>query len=339
MPKLEELIKNDKITQRLLDYLLKTLNFSIEEELESQTILTYPKLEQALGLRHEILEAQIHSLLELGILQKKEAKKVQCCPKCQSISMHPSMICPSCNSSQMVRVELIEHLKCGYVGPEHEFNVKESFQCPKCGRTLTQIGVDYRRTGPMYVCSCGQKFSAPKELWVCNECDNMFSPENIGTRLLNEYYLPEENKTTIIGLFFDLKPIINYFFEMGFQVVSPALVVGFSGAEHSYDILGINNSNKKSIILRLYFDEKGMGVRQIAGLYAEAMDSVVIRKGLKRPEHIIALCVPKAEQNARRQAEVYGIICVEAYDSVDALDKLKKSNWHGTIVKYQSLLP
>jgi predicted RNA-binding Zn-ribbon protein involved in translation (DUF1610 family) len=338
MTKLEDLARNNRFTQLLLNSLLKAENFTIEEELESLTLLRYPKSEQFLGLRSETLEEQIQVLSELGVLGKKEIRRIPCCPKCQGISMRPSRRCPSCNSDQISRRELLEHLKCGHIGTEEEFTGKEGLLCPKCGRKMIQIGVDHRRVGPMYVCSCGQRFSAPLETWTCNGCGNEFSPDQLAARPLHAYYLLEKMKTEIRGLLFDLKPLVEYFSEMRFQVTSPGLVVGFSGAEHRYDMLGIDPSRKESVVLRLCLDEKEVDVLQIAGLYAEAMDSVITRRGLRRPDHIIVLCVPRAEPSARRQAEIFGITCIDAYDSAEAVQKIRESPWHERVVKYQSLL-
>jgi len=338
MTKLKDLARSNRFTQLLLNNLLKTEGFTIEEGLESRTLLRYPKIEQILGLRSETLEEQIRLLMELGVLEKKEIKRVTCCPKCQGISMRPSRRCPSCGSEQITRSELLEHLKCGHIGSAEEFTGKEGLLCPKCGRKMIQIGVDHRRVGPMYVCSCGQRFSVPVETWICSECGNEFSLDQLSTRPLHAYYLLENKKAEIRGLLFDLKPLVEYFSEMQFQVTSPGLVVGFSGAEHRYDLLGIDASRKRSVVVRLCFDEKDVDVLQIAGLYAEAMDSVIIRRGLKRPDHVVALCVPRVEQSARRQADVFGITCIDAYDSAEAVEKLRESSWHERTVKYQSLL-
>jgi len=338
MTELENLVKNNAFTQLLLNSLLRTENPTIEEQLESRTVLRYPKVEQNLGLRHEILEEQIRLLTELGVLRKREIDSIACCPRCHSISMRPSLSCPSCSSKQITRKELLEHLRCGHIGPEEEFTTREGIICPKCGRKVIQIGVDHRKVGPMYSCSCGKRFSIPIEKWVCNECGNDFSPEQLAKRPLHVYYLSEEKRAEIGGLLFDLKPFVEYFSKMQFQVTSPGLVIGFSGAEHRYDILGIDASRKESVVLRLCIDEKEVDVLQIAALYAEAMDSVVMRKGLRRPDHIIAVCVPRLEPGARKQGEALCITCIEAYDSVEALEKLKASSWREMIVRYQSLL-
>jgi len=82
MTKLEGLARSNRFTQLLLNNLLKTEGFTFEEGLESRTLLRYPKIEQILGLRSETLEEQIRLLMELGVLEKKEIKRVICCPKC-----------------------------------------------------------------------------------------------------------------------------------------------------------------------------------------------------------------------------------------------------------------
>jgi len=176
------------------------------------------------------------------------------------------------------------------------------------------------------------------EAWVCNECGNESPPGQLSTRPLHAYYLREERRAEVRGLLFDLKPLIEYFSGMQFHVTSPGLILGFSGIEHSYDMLGIDASRRKSMVLRLCYDEKEVDILQISALYVETMDSVVTRKGLRRPDHVIVLCVPKASQSARRQAEVFGITCIDAYDSSEAVEKLRGSPWQATTVKYQSLL-
>jgi Zn finger protein HypA/HybF involved in hydrogenase expression len=96
-------------------------------------------------------------------------------------------------SSNYVQGNVIVHYSCGYVDFEEKFIESEtSLKCPKCGKSLKQIGIDYGNPGFAFKClDCEEFFNLPLELWVCKSCEHQFQlhqaiVENIYSYRLNE---------------------------------------------------------------------------------------------------------------------------------------------------------
>ena len=114
----------------------------------------------------------IEGLVRLGVLRKEVHDRVVSCAKCGSTGFLVRARCPYCGSPSFRGSAAIEHLTCGYVGFEHEFaSSKGKLLCPKCGRELRDLGVDYLRIAEVKKCEkCGEAFSAPILTYLCLSC-------------------------------------------------------------------------------------------------------------------------------------------------------------------------
>lgn len=99
------------------------------------------------------VEEYLETLVELGVLRKDLAEEIPVCSNCGSHRLLIRLTCPSCASTLLSKENFIEHLTCGYSGPEKEFRGKSGeMRCPECGRGLRALGVDYRRISNAYQC-------------------------------------------------------------------------------------------------------------------------------------------------------------------------------------------
>lgn len=100
-----------------------------------------------------------------GILEAKEYVSFPSCATCRSTSLILEILCPSCRKSDLSRIDLIVHYECGYMGGVEEF-AKDSYgtvdKCPRCGKSLKRVGIDYGRPGVGFRCQkCGAIFQYP----------------------------------------------------------------------------------------------------------------------------------------------------------------------------------
>ncbi len=148
---------------------------------DSKFAYTYPLIDIQFPEQDSI---RMFSILEL-IEKEKMAEKVfverlHYCNKCFSAHLNFKETCPKCNSSNLHIEDVIHHFSCGYVGEEREFIREGNYICPKCGRKLRHIGVDYDKPSVMYTCnSCGYKFQDPLVLSQCFYCEEEVPVENL----------------------------------------------------------------------------------------------------------------------------------------------------------------
>lgn len=63
------------------------------------------------------------------------------------------MICPSCHSESLERRPVYHHFLCAYVGPNYDFKImNDAMICPKCNRSLNEMGDDSEIIGYSYAC-------------------------------------------------------------------------------------------------------------------------------------------------------------------------------------------
>lgn len=118
------------------------------------------------------MEEALEDLVKEGILRAEPYVKLAVCGRCGSHKLIVRSVCPYCGSVKFERTSVIKHSLCGYSGLERDFLTPSGdLVCPKCGKRLKAIGVDYLRTSGLYHCKdCGREFSIPEMRYVCVDC-------------------------------------------------------------------------------------------------------------------------------------------------------------------------
>lgn len=117
-------------------------------------------------------------LSERNQLEKKPLYTEVGCPDCNSIKKTSKLECPECGTNKMSKGEVLEHLTCGHIDFRHSFHgSSDSLTCPKCGKMLRQIGVDYQKIGVNFKCVHGHLFNAPIHRYRCADCDREYTLE------------------------------------------------------------------------------------------------------------------------------------------------------------------
>jgi len=156
-------------------------------QIESTSTLTSnPKSE----IPVEKLVSTLKSLAEIGIVNAEPFRSVIACPDCQSLTATLYIECPECESTRMTKEEALEHFDCGNIDYRSKFDKGEgTLVCPKCGKKLKVIGVDYRKIENWYKCSNNHFFGQPNFKFVCSNCNGRFPLEDTRVDLLHNYKL------------------------------------------------------------------------------------------------------------------------------------------------------
>ncbi|MFA5079581.1 MAG: restriction endonuclease [Dehalococcoidia bacterium] len=183
----------------------------------------------------------LESLASAGILIKQPYEKFYVDPD-GLFQLVPIERCPRCDSSNIIKGQLVEHFSCGYVGLDRDFKQDSRYVCPKCRKDLRLIGTDYRNVGIHYRCQdCSEVFTVPVVKWRNMKTRKIWGSEELKEVEASSYQFSPDKKG---WLEFQLKPktqLVEFLKHQGYQVHELAQLTGRSGAVHTVDVLAIRD--------------------------------------------------------------------------------------------------
>ena len=222
-------------------------NFIIYEGLESIT--------KELG--EERVQELLRKLTATGHLLEKPQDSAIFCPHCNSIHIYSRYNCPKCQSYNVRRVQMIEHLFCGYIGDIKEFGNPAELICPKCSSNIgnyydakTADRADKRRSikviGSTFECDkCGSKFEKPLTSHTCERCGATFTYRDAIYERLPTYEptdkKPEPTPSEKISQ--PLQALFDIFSSKGYRVDLDTKLNGKSGVEQHFDLIATKDEN------------------------------------------------------------------------------------------------
>ena len=308
----------DRGTQILLSKFLSSEIKELEPIYDHKRGYRYPIVETIVGDASGV-EAFLNKLYEAKMLERKLYDKTIYCPKCNSPSISVRYCCPYCKSFDVQKSSLIEHVKCGYMGVEENFQKGNKLICPKCHEELKKLDVDYRKAGIWCTCNeCSKTFDIPVVSHFCRDCHGNSPFEEITIKEVYIYSLPEHVREEAALGWVLIAPIREFLIEEKFDVESPAFLKGKSGANHLFDIVASRGQIKReTIVIDLAASHENMVLEQpVIALFAKIFDV--------SPDHAYLIAIPKMSENGKKMAELYKIQVIEAKDQKEAINTLKE---------------
>jgi hypothetical protein len=320
MDKTERLeLYKDRNTQVFLNKFLGGEISELEPVYDPKVGYRYPVVEAIVGDASSA-ESFLNKLYEVGILERRLYDKIIYCPKCDSGSISIHYCCPYCKSYDVQRSALIEHVKCGYMDIEENFQKENKLVCPKCHEELRKLDVDYRKAGMWCACKdCGKSFDIPVTAHFCRNCHANFMFEDAIIKDIYAYALKEEVKEEVAIGWVVIAPIRDFLQENGFKVESPAFIKGKSGANHMFDIAAYKGeeeeaAQKVTVIDLATSAENAVSEQPVIALFAKIYDV--------SPEKAYLIAIPKMSENGKKMAELYSIKLIEAKNQKEAIKAL-----------------
>jgi diguanylate cyclase (GGDEF)-like protein len=156
--------------------------------LESACGYGYPDAQQVFKTAPGAEIERLEELANLGYLRAEFHDKIHICPTCSHHALNFRELCPQCQSANISIVQMIHHLRCGYVSTEREFQDGMQLRCPKCKHSLRHIGIDYERPSASFLCgACRFIFSEPKVSCLSLKCGQSFPVDRVPTRTIYSY--------------------------------------------------------------------------------------------------------------------------------------------------------
>jgi hypothetical protein len=239
-----------------------------------------------------------------GLLLKHDFQKLLVSPG-GSVQLMPVERCPSCDSEQIMRGQLIEHFHCGHIGLEEEFNSGLKQVCPKCHRELKLIGTDYRKPGARYVCnSCHGLFPTPTIKCRDLKTGEVYSLDELSQVNLYSYRLNEAHRKRLEFEFEPKKQLVDCLKRRDYNIQESVKVQGRSGATHTIDLLAsiddpITRHSVAIGILAASNDEMEVNIDTLFSFDSKIYDAGIDSK--------MVIAVPRLNAEAAKFAQRQGI--------------------------------
>jgi hypothetical protein len=308
----------DRDTQALLSKFLSGEINEIEPICDPKLGYRYPTVE-AIVDDPSCAEAFLNKLSEAEILERKLFDKTIYCPKCNSANISVRYCCPYCKSFDIQKSSLIEHVKCGYMDVEENFQKGSKLMCPKCHEELKKADVDYRRAGIWCTCKdCSKSFDIPLASHFCRDCRGIYTFEDILIKNVYSYTLRKEAREEAGLGWVLIAPIREFLVEEGFDVESPAFLKGKSGANHLFDIVACKGDvpRRVTVIDVATSTDNAVSEQPVIALFAKIYDV--------SPTSSFLIAIPKMGDNGKKMAELYNIQVIEAKNQKEAIRALKE---------------
>ncbi len=300
------------------EHLIDIMMTSKEAELKSAPDATYgcryPEVEKIVG-SVEGSAALLEKLATDGVLTKKLVNKFSSCPICHSPNVATLPLCPYCKSFNIDEHILLEHLRCGYIGPDSQFMREGRLLCPKCKEHLMKEGEDYRKIGVWFECQeCKKRFSEPLAPQQCRNCNATFQIKDADMVECYSYILSGEAGVKA-KRFKVLSPISALLRSVGYSVESRGRIEGKSGVSHIFDLSAAKGEER--LLMDVVRSETEVGEQSVITMFAKVYD-------LPPPSRGVLVAMPHLGKTARQLANLYQITIIEGGDAEEVTAKLKE---------------
>ena len=231
--------------QKLLRKLIKRGVLELTPTL-NKTGIRYVEAEETWKTADSVqVKGALENLEKKGALKSKFIDRVLTCPDCGSPEVYSKYACPKCNSINAEYTELLEHMKCGYIGSKDKFIKDSSLVCPGCQAELKEEAIHYRVIGNCYQCEkCGYRFDTPEIIHICQECRRTFTYQEAKYIKIFAYKITDETVNDFGRDLPILENIKKILVDKGFKVQLHPQITGASGVQHSFDILAEKNETR-----------------------------------------------------------------------------------------------
>ncbi len=276
---LEPKQKNEK-NRELLGKLVKRGITELKPTL-SKVGVHYVDVEENLS---DVSPTQVMTILKnlekKGAVEADVLDRVLTCSDCGSPEVYSKYACPRCHSFNVEYTELMEHMKCGYIGSKDKFTEGSSLVCPGCKTLINENGsskvsdlypeqTKCRTIGNCYLCEkCGYRFDAPEIVHFCQQCKRNFTPREGNYVKIYKYKITDKTLDEFGKDSSVLETISSVLQKNGYKVRLQTSLLGASGVKHLFDIVAEKNNTRLAIDLSTVGDTK-----DVVSLMGKKMDT------------------------------------------------------------------
>jgi predicted RNA-binding Zn-ribbon protein involved in translation (DUF1610 family) len=180
----------------------------------------YPELEEIIP-DPSICYSLLEELEKYGIVKKTFYDSVVVCPSCDSPKISVRFRCQSCESTNIDKGTMIEHIRCGNIDMHEKFVKGKKLVCPKCNEELRALNIDHRKPGILFKCNdCGNVMMEPKHEYTCGDCGKNFAINQLDVKKISAFIISRTHKPIINKWVKDFDDILESAREF-YREVSP----------------------------------------------------------------------------------------------------------------------
>lgn len=288
----------------------------LEPRFDYEQGISYPVAAEVARVPAEAVGPILDELSSLGVLVASVVNNVVVCPICGSFRFTASLRCPVCDSHNLVKGVMIEHLACGHLDVEKNFQRAGQLICPRCGKALKAIGVDYRRPGILYRClDCDGVSSNPRKRYTCNNGHNS-DEEGLIMCAVKAYRLNLAKRGLLEKETVEFEPLLCKFNDV-WSYKAPAVISGPSDVKHEFAFALWSKrmeSGQPDVVAEVCTHENEVSFTAVLAFQAKAMD-------VKAREKVI-IVMPALDERGKLLASSYGMQIIEAKTASELQEKL-----------------
>lgn len=323
--KKDQIESGDGEVKRLIDMITKSNEMTIKPVINfEKNIIEYPILAKIGRDPHDVDFLEKLATNSVNLLERQVFERVVVCPQhTEDLSVNVRLYCPHCSSSDVERLDLVEHKICGYIAEKKEFGVEDVEDikaCPNCKRQIKDFQKEIRQPGKWNICnSCNKKFDDVIIKLHCRRFDHDFDITKIESVVIPAFKINAdaiENMGTLTLIPQIKKIIIPY----GFEVEEMAAVKGKSGVAHQVSLYGYNNENK-TIVVFIKTAKGGVPDSEVNAAVVNVLDI--------SPTITIFVVIPSVSEMARVMASAHGINIITGTDINQIITEVRQviTNW------------
>jgi len=312
--------ETSKITQ-----LLKAIELSEEKMIVpnvdmNQGLITYPILDQ-IGedpTNLELLDKL--SSDSIDVLDKITYERLSVCPKHpESLSVTVRLLCPKCNSTDILKLHLIEHKRCGYISENINFDVAPDgtiSKCPSCKKEIKNMKSEIATPALWYTCDgCKEKFDDVSVKLHCRKYNHDFDINQShiitvpGFRIKN---LADISNSSISPILSQLKGLLKSY---EFSAEENYTVTGKSGNSHHINIYG-GDTHQRTVFVFIKNPNAENDNSELNSKIIEVLDTT--------PTVAILIGFPSISEKAKSITSSYNISLVTEQDPQEILTSIDR---------------
>jgi hypothetical protein len=307
----------DDMTEKILYKLKENAVSNLEPAFDQEIGYIYPDL-PGLDL-HDQLKV-LHHLEKEGFVTSELLESLLECPECESTRFSIQLSCTVCKSHNITRGAVIEHMACGNIDFDSKYVSENSevLACPKCGKRLKAIGVDYARPRLSYRClNCKALLPETEKSYSCLKCTRTWGEVDLKELNLSKYTVDLDKASSRFAQI-SLLPLVveRLFSKHGVKAESSGRVKGLSKVEHTFDLLVSHYENGEPILAADLMLEDAKAASRMASLrilafYAKCLDANFATSNVIKKVLVTQLELDGA---ANELALAYGIAVVKTVD-------------------------
>lgn len=190
----------------------------------------------------------LEGLVERGLLRRTDRVHNIFCPQCSYPNVYSRYSCPTCHTTNLTQVQLVQHPFCGFIGQMAQYQVGEGLRCPNCGTGIDEQADPSDKTGVKtlgfhFQCENQHKFNRPEVSHLCPNCQGKFGHKESNYRPIHDYE-PTERAVSLLGKEVDTEAALDeaqrLLEQHGFTARRNDEIVGYSSSTHRFSLTGRN---------------------------------------------------------------------------------------------------